>query len=238
MNLILFEERKSHYTLSTGDPRFDHIRGVLKLGVGDAFMVGAVDGPRGDAEILKIEKTAIEVAITWDREAMPPPPEIHLILAIPRPATARKVLFDATTLGVHSFHFFAAEKGDPSYEKSSLWTEEKWRSHIFKGAEQAFNTAIPKVTVSKSLDKALTLASTVRTRAALDVYEGTTPYSACTGELPMALAIGGERGWSPRERTTLRQAGFSLYTLGDRVLRVETAVTAALALTLAKIGCV
>lgn len=236
MNLILFEEQLDHYSLPKGDERFDHVRGVLRMGVGDTFMVGVVNGPRGDARITDISEKEMQVSVTWDADAMLPPPAIHLVLAIPRPATARKVLFDATTLGVHSFHFFTAEKSDPAYNKSSLWTELKWRSQVLKGAEQAFSTHLPNVTVSNSLDASLEQIDRDSTKAALDVYEGSAPYSAATLSLPTTLAIGGERGWSATERETLRKNNFSLYTLGERVLRVETAVTTALALTLAKLG--
>ena len=51
-----------------------------------------------------------------------------------------------------------------------------------------------------------------------------------------ALAFGPERGWSNAERAALRGAGFSFGHLGPRVLRLETAVTAAVALMKAKRG--
>jgi len=40
------------------------------------------------------------------------------------------------------------------------------------------------------------------------------------------LAIGPERGWSNKERRFLRDMGFALAHLGQRVLRVETAMVA------------
>lgn len=236
MNLILFETRAEHYTLSTGDERFEHVRGVLRLGPGDHFTVGVVNGPRGDATIELIEQNRLKITVQWDSNPMPPPPDVQLILAIPRPATARKVLFDATTLGVRSFHFFTADKGDPAYTKSRFWTEEKWRSQVHKGAEQAFTTYLPEVTVSKNLDEAIHQVGEAKQRIALDVYEGIIPFSQHTLSLPIVLAIGGERGWSAKEREFLRWESFQLSTLGARVLRVETAVNAALAVTLAKLG--
>ena len=47
---------------------------------------------------------------------------------------------------------------------------------------------------------------------------------------PLVLALGPERGWGPADRSALRASGFTLCSLGARVLRLETAVTAALAL--------
>ena len=46
---------------------------------------------------------------------------------------------------------------------------------------------------------------------------------------PVTLAIGPEGGWIPYEIDLLGKAGLNPVQLGDRVLRVETAVTALLA---------
>ncbi|WP_415911029.1 16S rRNA (uracil(1498)-N(3))-methyltransferase [Oleiharenicola sp. Vm1] len=50
------------------------------------------------------------------------------------------------------------------------------------------------------------------------------------GDQPLVLALGPERGWGPRDRAQLRATGFAFAHLGARVLRLETAVIAALAL--------
>ena len=70
-------------------------------------------------------------------------------------------------------------------------------------------------------------------RIALDNYEATTSLkkhhlSGCTS---LVLALGPERGWGPTDREALRAAGFTFAHLGARVLRVETAVVSALAIT-------
>ena len=46
---------------------------------------------------------------------------------------------------------------------------------------------------------------------------------------PVTLAIGPEGGWIPYEIDLLNKAGLTPVQLGDRILRVETAVTALLA---------
>ena len=79
-------------------------------------------------------------------------------------------------------------------------------------------------------------------RLALDNYEATTPLASAlcldsrrpTLDAPLVLALGPERGWGPGDRTALRAASFTLCSLGQRVLRLETAVIAAL--TLARHG--
>jgi 16S rRNA U1498 N3-methylase RsmE len=47
-------------------------------------------------------------------------------------------------------------------------------------------------------------------------------------EQPITLAIGPEGGWIPYEIELLRKSGLQPVQLGERILRVETAVTALL----------
>ena len=56
-------------------------------------------------------------------------------------------------------------------------------------------------------------------------------YPACPRavERPVTLAIGPEGGWIPYEVDKLAEAGLQPVQLGERILRVETAVTALLA---------
>lgn len=53
--------------------------------------------------------------------------------------------------------------------------------------------------------------------------------SRCASYSDIVIAVGSERGWTGFERDLLRGASFTLASLGSRVMRTETAVTAALA---------
>lgn len=242
MNLILFERSEVDRPLARGDRRAVHLLQVLRRREGDSFDVGVVDGPRGRATLVNIGAEALNLAFTWGAEPLPLDP-ITLIAGLPRPQTARDILRDATTLGVAAMHFVLTEKGDPGYAHSTLWTSGEWRRHLIAGAEQAFDTRLPTVTSGRRLTEILAALPTASVRLALDHYEATTPLSrqpeatsAAGRPAALVLAFGPERGWSNGERAALREAGFTLAHLGPRVLRMETAVTTALALVKAKRG--
>jgi 16S rRNA U1498 N3-methylase RsmE len=99
MNRILFEKQEATYTLDPRDPRFDHVRGVLRMRIGDSFDVGVVNGPVGKATILSLRTDSLMVAVDW-KERPPLPPDIHLLIGMCRPATVRKILTTAPTLGI------------------------------------------------------------------------------------------------------------------------------------------
>ena len=64
---------------------------------------------------------------------------------------------------------------------------------------------------------------------ALDNYESPKSLTEVEVYLPVALAIGPERGWSAAEREMLRAALFEFAHMGERPLRVETAAVSGLA---------
>jgi 16S rRNA (uracil1498-N3)-methyltransferase len=67
-------------------------------------------------------------------------------------------------------------------------------------------------------------------RWVLSLSEGTQALSAMAGVAPVTVLSGPEGGLSPNEEASALAAGFSLITLGPRVLRAETAPLAVLAI--------
>jgi RsmE family RNA methyltransferase len=237
LNLILFEPHEIAAPLPRADPRARHLLDVLRRREGDPFNAGLINGPRGKGRLEKITPAMLIFSFAWGE---PPPPldPIMLLIGLPRPQTARKILQEATALGVGALHFFTAEKAEPSYAQSTLWTSGEWRRHLLAGAEQAFCTRLPELTHGLALAAALEKIPTAATRLALDNYEASAPLGQDqpSAGAPVVLALGSERGWSATERDFLRTNHFSLVHLGSRVLRTETAVVAAVALVKAQLG--
>ncbi len=239
MNLLLLPSTSPRQRIPANDPRLEHVRGVLRLKEGDTFDVGAENGPLGKACIAKVDTSGLELKIEW-METPPPLYSIDLLIALPRPATAKKIITEASTLGVRSIHFFPGGKSDPAYGRSRFWSEAGWVQARQLGVEQAFSTWLPEVTVHDEMNHALRVISAETFRCGLDVYEATQSLSTLSSEVCMgravAMALGPERGWDKNDRAMLKTHGFGLFSVGERVLRVETAVTVGLSLMLAKMG--
>lgn len=221
------------------DRRARHIVEVLRRAEGDTFDAGLINGPRGRGTVTKITATSLSLAFD---PVVPPtsPAPIRVIIGLPRPQTARDILRDATTLGVEELHFVRTEKGEPNYGQSTLWSSDEWRRQVLIGAEQAFDTQVPTVTHGGTLTSAIAGAPKGNgvIRIALDNYESPAPLGkiALSEGSRVVLAIGSERGWSAAERDLLRKEGLQFAHLGNRVLRTETAVVAALAIVRANLG--
>ena len=230
MNIILFENHEIDGPFRRDDPRVVHILNVLRREVGDATDVGIIDGRRGKAVLEEIGKHEVAFDFIWDKE---PPPllPIHLIVGLSRPQTCRKVLQEATSLGVASINFALTDRAEPSYVSSKLWTTDQWQRLVRAGVEQAFSTRFPSVKFGLSLKDCIASMDSAALKICLDNYEATTGLLEIAPRArSVVLAIGSERGWTAEERALFRQNGFTLAHLGDRPQRTETATIAAVSI--------
>jgi 16S rRNA (uracil1498-N3)-methyltransferase len=236
VNLILFEPAETRAPLPRADRRAIHLLEVLRRQPGETFDAGLVNGPVGKGTVMEITGETVQLNFVWKTEP-PTLAPITLLTGLPRPQTARKILQEATSLGVSELHFVRTERGEPNYAGSTLWVSGEWRRHVIAGAEQAFCTRLPEVSYGRTLAEALPAIGPDAIRVVLDNYESPSRLAdiAFSGG-PVILAIGAERGWSPAEREMLRQQNFIFAHLGRRVLRVETACVAALAVVQALSG--
>lgn len=243
MNLILFEDSFEQINLSADDPRTRHILSVLKIELGGVFYVGFINGDRALAKIETIDKDGSITLSIVERMASPPCLPVDLLIGMPRPHTAKRVLFEAACLGVRQIHFFQSDHTEPSYMKSRLWQEGNYKERLLLGAEQSFTTHLPEVFVHSNLEDALTEMNSKKDRfiqIALDNYEaklglGDALKFGIQGrqlKVPhIFLALGSERGWSDSERALLSKQKWEFAHLGNRVLRLEMAVVSAVAIT-------
>ena len=238
MNIILFAKNELDVPLPLDDPRATHVLEVIGCGRGDSFDIGLIDGPRGKARIVAIGKCDLRLEFHFSTH-IPQLYPVVMIIGLPRPPSARRILKDLTSQGAAELHFVATDKGEKSYLNSRLWSRQEYQRLLREGAEQAFCTRLPKVAVHTSLMACLELLEEETDRLALDNYESTLSlrdyrplHARCI------LAVGSERGWSSAERDLLRERGFILVSIGERILKTETACIAGLALVLDKLGAI
>jgi len=240
MNLILLTHSELDAGLDHADARVIHIRDVLKCGPDDWFDIGIVNGPRGKARMTLSD----DGCARFDYSIGVEPPglfPVTLIVGMPRPQTARRLLREMTSIGVERLWFAVTDRSEKGYASSKLWTTDEYMRHVKQGAEQAFCTRLPDVRKFDSMTDAIIAASEQGAgqsdRIALDNYEARGRLSEWDPSSEwVTLCLGAERGWSSLERDMLRAYDYDIFDLGRRVLRVETAAIAATTIVLAKLG--
>jgi RsmE family RNA methyltransferase len=211
-----------------------HIREVHRVAAGDTLTVGLVDGMMGNGTVLMVTDDEVRLRVSLDR-APAAPPGVDLLLAMPRPKTLRKVLAGATAMGVKRVVLVNAARVEKSYFDSPLLHPDELREELVLGLEQARDTAMPEVVVRERFrpfieDEAPVLWGDARRLVAHPNVDG--PIERCdVGDAvtPAVVAIGPEGGWVPFELGLFEAQGFQSFTLGERILRVETATMAVLA---------
>lgn len=240
MNLVLFEpdERRQDTVVLTGR-RADHIRNILRLIVGDTLRVGEINGAVGRAVVQKIDEASVVLIADLDRDP-PPLPDIELILALPRPIMLQRILKQATTLGVRRFHLIRSRRVEKSFFHSPVLGPEKMRSLLIEGLEQAMDTRLPEVIVYHrfkpfvedivpTLKGCGLLAHPEATHSLADMFMFNRTSGKGKEKEKILLAIGPEGGFREYECRQFVQQGFTMFTMGPRILHVDTAVVALLA---------
>ena len=146
------------------------------------------------------------------------------------------VIQKTTELGVNKISIFNAERTQSSLKPAQL--EKKlahWRGVAISACEQSGRALVPQVDFHASLERAIA-ASKTEIKLLLD-FDGaalaSVLQSPCTA---LSILLGPEGGLSPAEIQLARTAGFAAARLGPRVLRTETAATAALAIAQSSLG--
>lgn len=236
MNLLLIErhELEPGSRITLRDRRADHLRKVLKVEAGRRLRIGLINGLKGHGTVIAVDsqRVVLEVEV-GDGEA--PCPSVDLIVGLPRPQVLHRLLQTSAAMDVANLDLVNAWRVEKSFFQSPSVSAEKIHRQLLLGAEQGRKTRLPEVTCRKLLvpfvrglqDKAPTLRLIADPGASRMLEEVVEPRLAEVERF--VLAIGPEGGWIDRELQTFQEERFIPVGLGPWILRVENAVTAALA---------
>ena len=235
MNIVLLtdEDKTASGSFLLSDERAEHIIKVLKSKTGDVIEIGFYNGDLGKAVIENISDGKVELKTIRTFPKVSNTPLIHLVCALPRPQTLKKILFHSASMGVNRIDFIKANRVEKSYYQSHLLKKEYYEKLIKLGMTQGKQTTPPEVffhgkfkaffedvlPLSEGGNNLKLLAENSAEKTLFDVY--TAPAKQVT------IAIGPEGGWIPYEINFMREHGFVLFKLSKWTLRVEAAVISA-----------
>lgn len=232
MNLLLLEEADfiAADLVVLRDRRLTHMQEVHRVAVGDSLRVGRIGGLMGSAEVLRLDATEAELQVSLDR-APPAKLPLTLILALPRPKMLRRVFQTVATLGVPKVVLVNSYRVEKSFWQTPFLEPAAIREQLILGLEQTRDTLLPEIVIEKRFKPFVEDRLPAISAGTLGLVGHPGDYPSCPRGLdePVTLAIGPEGGWIPYEIELLGKAGLQPVQLGERILRVETAVTALLA---------
>jgi 16S rRNA (uracil1498-N3)-methyltransferase len=217
----------------------EHMARVLRAQIGmeaDVVAGGRVFHAEVAAVALAGEQSEVRLNLLAELEADPALP-VTLAIAVYKFDRMEWAIEKATELGVTAIAPMIAQRTEKHLAQAAHKRSERWRRIAREAAKQARRSDVPTIYDPAALaervraDSAATrivLAEQERTRTLRHALEEAL---ASTGDETPALeiAIGPEGGWAPSEEALYDANGWRAVSLGPRILRVETAAIAALA---------
>ena len=230
--ILLFEEdftSSPQHVRLTGR-RLKHLREVTRIAEGDTLKVGKLGGLMGQALVSHLSREAVELEVSLT-ETPPAPLPLTLILALPRPKVLNRVIICATSMGVKRIVLLNAKRVEKSFWQSPRLSDENLFHQRVLGLEQAKDTVMPELLLKKGFKPFVEdeLPGLIQGTQPLMAH----PYNAVPCPLnleePVTLMVGPEGGFIPYEVEKLQHAGFEAVSMGERILRVESAIAALIA---------
>ncbi len=227
MNLILLDKEDfvGQHRVRLSGRRQEHIVNIQRATIGDELRVGKLNGLLGTGEIVRLDEDGLEIEIQLEQQP-PTPLPITLLLALPRPKMLKRILQSVSSLGVKKIYLLNSYRVDKSYWNSPLLQPEKLTEQLMLGLEQSRDTVLPEINLCPRFKPFVEDELPEISRHTLSYVAHPGAETACPHSISqkVTLAIGPEGGFIPYEVTKLQNCGFLPIHLGERILRVETAV--------------
>ena len=214
----------------------EHLGRVLRAEPGQLYELS--DGERvwlGRVEsigLLKRGENRIEFSLVEAVAVRESALQVDLLIALVKFDRFEWCLEKATELGVRNIVPIIAARSDKALVGAAEKRHARWEKILVESAQQSRRVRPPKIEAAMKTDAAfagervelrILLSENTDAPSIRNVLGGKSSNS-------VALAIGPEGGWTDAELDLARAAGFAEASLGQLILRTETAVLSALAI--------
>lgn len=221
--------RDDRLTLEGAEGR--HAARVLRVRVGETISAADGTGTVHDAVVTRVGAESVEARVIFSYERRSPRPELVLFQAVAKGERMDFVVQKAVEVGARRVVPFLARRSVVSWDAAKREkASQRWRAIALAAAKQsrsAWLTTVDEVAdgveaVSGFPGPVLVLDETA-SRPLRDALPEAAPET-------LGLVVGPEGSLETAELEVLRAAGAEAVTLGERVLRTETAGLVAMAL--------
>lgn len=226
----------------TDKKELKHMSKVLRLGIGDNVVVFDGKGTEYEVIITETDKD------TWTGDIINhivnkynSPIKLFLIQGIAKGDKMDTIIQKAVEIGVDSIYPVLTEhtvvKLDPSKSQKKV---ERWQNIALEACKQCRRNTVPEVFPVTTYDEVI---EKIKDQNSVMLYEKEDKLSLkevlkkgvlSRGEI--FLLVGPEGGFSNKEVDKARQSGTHVVTLGERILRTETAAIVGSAIIIYELG--
>ncbi len=201
-----------------------HLAQVLRIQPDQWITVFDGLGNFAEAKVLSVTKQRIDLMLDLAESKETPLPQITLAQAIPKGKNMDWIVQKSVELGVSRIQPLVTRHtiATPGDQKA-----EKWRRTALEACKQCAQFTIPVIEDPLSLGEWITKPDPSELKLIASLAENPQSFHETLAAHPelgsVTILIGPEGDFSPEETEAARAAWFTPVTLGDLVLRVETA---------------
>jgi 16S rRNA (uracil1498-N3)-methyltransferase len=195
-------------------------------------------GTEREASVEALQRRGAQLALGALLAPLPTSPlELTLVQALPKSDAMDLIVQKATELGVYSvvpiYTEFSVVKLDTERSERRV---DHWRKIARSACEQCGRHAPPRIEPPRQLFDALATLPESPKRLALDPEAQHSLGEQAAPGSGLVVAVGPEGGFGPNDWRRLDAAQFARASLGQRVLRAETAALAVCAIAQSRWG--
>jgi 16S rRNA (uracil1498-N3)-methyltransferase len=213
-----------------------HIAAVLRMKPGEMLLLCDGQGAEYTVKIARVGRSEIATEIVSQSRRVVHAPQVTLGQGLPKSDKMDFIVQKATELGVSEIIPLRTERTIVKVKDEEKRVM-RWQKIAREASMQSSRVDIPVIGQIVSFKDFLrTQNPELRTLLLLPWEEGTQPIKEVlrthTDVKKIILLIGPEGGFSTTEAEAAKESGFHLVSLGQNILRTETAAIAALSMVL------
>jgi 16S rRNA (uracil1498-N3)-methyltransferase len=214
-------------------PHAEHLSRVLRARIGQEFDVSTGNEVRrGRITSISPERVEFELG-----DALPSANSLRVTLALSIFKFDRMewAIEKCTELGASRIIPVIARRTEAHLAAAATKRVERWQRIARQAAEQSRQISAPEISSPMKLKDAVALPGSTRIVLSESEDQATLKEALKSSSSDVVLAFGPEGGWTDAELEMFRNAGWTSASLGNTILRAETAAIAATAIVIAEL---
>ncbi len=214
---------KTQQIILTGDEAH-HCTRVLRSKLGETVEIFDGIGNSSQGKITSLTKDKVEILLHNQPKPSNKSPEIHLIQSIPKGGNMELIVQKAVELGITSIQPLITEHTIVRNEQMEK-KRNKWERIALEACKQCGQNFLPIIHPAQTLPNWISNHASSQINIVAALLPNSKPLSEIVTNKPNSASflIGPEGDFSDTEYQKIIEAGYLPATLGNIVLRVETA---------------